>query len=154
MKASSIFALPATLQDFYRIVKTLKANEAHKEGTKVEALTGLTSFLAGDTSVLIVTKRGLAVCDINPQAHVTPIDPTDDSPEIKAVLKADEAVKTARAKLAIATAAAKAAGKIKVTTSNSIRMEILNADKTADMLGKYGTEIKQIRKEGGVLPIK
>lgn len=154
MKASSIFALPPILQDFYRIVKTLKANEAHKESSKAEALTGLTSFLAGDRSVLIVTKRGLAVCDINPQAHVAPFDPADDSPEIKALVKADEDVKAARAKLAIATAAAKAAGKIKVTTSDSIRLEILNPDKTADMLGKYGTEIKQIRKEGGVLPIK
>ncbi len=77
MKINALRDLPAELQEFYNVVKTLKAKEAKKESSKVEALASLIGFLGEDKSVLIVTqKTGLAVCDVNPQAHAESTAPT------------------------------------------------------------------------------
>jgi hypothetical protein len=145
MKIESLLKLPAALQAYFTVVKTFKAKEARKESTKQEALGELVQYLGEDKSVLIVTQNGLAVCDINPQAHAE-FDPADTSPEIKAILAAKEEVKSANAKLAAAVAAGKQAKKVTVTSENSIRLEILSPEKEEGMMEKFGPSIRAIRK--------
>jgi hypothetical protein len=145
MKIESLLKLPAALQAYFTVVKTLKAKEARKESTKQEALGELVQYLGEDKSVLIVTQNGLAVCDINPQAHAE-FDSADTSPEIKAILAAKEEVKSANAKLAAAVATGKQAKKVTVTSENSIRLEILSPEKEEGMMEKFGPPIRAIRK--------
>ena len=147
MKINALRDLPAELQEFYNVVKTLKAKEAKKESSKVEALASLIGFLGEDKSVLIVTqKTGLAVCDVNPQAHAE-FDRTDTCQEIKDVLEAEKAVKDANARLSAAIAAGKATKKITLNAGKSIRLEILSPDKVQDMHAKFGPNIRAIRKK-------
>ena len=147
MKINALRDLPAELQEFYNVVKTLKAKEAKKESSKVEALASLIGFLGEDKSVLIVTqKTRLPVCDVNPQAHAE-FDRTDTCQEIKDVLEAEKAVKDANARLSAAIAAGKATKKITLKAGKSIRLEILSPDKVQDMHAKFGPNIRAIRKK-------
>jgi len=146
MKINALRDLPAELQEFYNVVKTLKAKEAKKESSKVEALLSLIGFLGEDTSMLIVSQTGLAVCDVNPQAHAE-FDRTDTCQEIKDVLEAEKAVKDANARLSAAIAAGKATKKITLKAGKSIRLEILSPDKVQDMHAKFGPNIRAIRKK-------
>ena len=150
MKINALKDLPAALQDFYSVVKTLKAKEAKKEASKVEALASLICFLGEDKSVLIVTQTGLAVCDVNPQAHAE-FDRTDTCQEIKDILDAEKTVKDANARLSTAIAAGKAAKKITLKAGKSIRLEILSLDKVQDMHAKFGPNIRAIRKKKAAL---
>ena len=128
MKIQHINQLPDSLQDFYRTVKQLKANEARKQASKLQALNDLRNMLNGDKSVLIVTNKHLAVCDINPQTKVS-FNREDTSPEIQAIMLAEAALRQAQEAYAATIANGKAAGKITVSSSDSIRMEILSQDK-------------------------
>ena len=47
------------MQEFYTIVKTLKAKEAKEEESKEEALESLLGYLGEDRSILIVTQNAL-----------------------------------------------------------------------------------------------
>jgi hypothetical protein len=137
--------VPPQLREYFNVVKTLKAKEARKDEAKTGALAALLGFLDEEKSILIVTQSGLALCDVNPQAH-TQFDRNDSSPEIQGILAAEKAVKAANAQLQAALGAGKVAKKVKVTKENSIRLEILSADKTADMIGKLGPQIRAIRR--------
>jgi hypothetical protein len=96
--------------------------------------------------MLIVSQTGLAVCDVNPQAHAE-FDRTDTCQEIKDVLEAEKAVKDANARLSAAIAAGKATKKITLKAGKSIRLEILSPDKVQDMHAKFGPNIRGIRKK-------
>jgi hypothetical protein len=145
MRIESLKKLPVLLQEFYTIVKTLKAKEAKKEESKGEALESLLGYLGEDKSVLIVSQNGLAVCDVNPQAHAE-FDRADESPEVRAILDAEKGIKAAHAKLAAALASGKDAGKVRFPKENSIRLEALSPDKSEAMMAKFGPTIRAIRR--------
>jgi len=151
MKIKALKDLPTTVQEFYSVVKTLKAKEARKEASKAEALASLIGFLGEDKSVLIVTQTGLAVCDVNPQAHAE-FDRTDTCQEITAIIEAEKETKAANARLSAAIAAGKAAKKVTLKEGKSIRLEILSPDKVQDMHAKFGPNIRAIRNKKATLP--
>lgn len=145
MKIISLKTLPASLQEYFALVKTLKAKEARKERSKSAALLDLVNLLGSDTSLLIVTRKGLATCDVNPQAHPL-FDRRDASQEVQEILEAERAVSTAHSRMAAALAAGKAAGKVTMQKKDSIRLEILNPEKAADLLAKYRQSIHRLRR--------
>lgn len=145
MKIAALRALPIALQEYFFLTKTIKAKERGKDGAKNPALASLVSYLGDEKSVLIVTQTGLAVCDVNPQAHPV-FDRAEDSPEIRAIIDAEKDLKSAQAAMMAALAAGKRSGRVVLSRSDSIRLEILGKDKIADVQARYRSEIRRIRK--------
>ena len=147
MKIASITQLPTSARGFFTTVKTLLAQATRKEAARADVVTELNTFMGEEKSVLVVTKHGLALFDVNPQAKPEIKEGEMEAPEVKALLEAQQAVKDASAKASAAYQVAKNAGKIITKTAPPTpRLEILNADKTAEMLAKYPTQIRSIRR--------
>ena len=149
MKIVRVTELPQFLRDFCQVVIRVKAAEAEKEAKKGDATGVLKGFLGDEQAVIAVSRKRLILCDINPQSHAE-FDPADPSPEIQAILKAQKEVKDANARLQMALAAGKAAKKVTIRIGNSIRVEPLSPDKTADMKLKYAAQLKGLRERAEV----
>ncbi len=142
--------LPAELRNYIQLVRADKGINREKENRKGAALGALRQVLAqGARSIFIVTRKDVILADINPQSHAQ-FDPQDTSPEIEAVLDAQKEVAAAQTKLNEAIAAGKAAGKIKVTNEDSIRVEVLTPTKLIPVMQKHAQDIRALRRKSAV----
>jgi len=142
--------LPAELRNYIQLVRADKGIDREKENSKGAALAALRQILAqGARSIFVVTRKNIILADINPQSHAQ-FDPEDTSPEIEAVLEAQKEVAAAQTKLNGAIAAGKAAGKIKVTNEDSIRVEVLTQAKLVPVMQKHAQDIRALRRKSAI----
>ena len=142
--------LPAELRNFIQLVKANKGIDREKEARKIAALIALKGVLPqGSKSLFVITRKNVILADINPQSHAQ-FDPEDTSPEIKTILDAQKELAAAQIKLNGAIAAGKSAGKVKVTSDESIRVEVLTPAKLIPIMQKHAEDIRALRRKPAV----
>jgi hypothetical protein len=144
--------LPAELRNFIQLVRANKGIDREKEARKIAALIALKGVLPqGSKSLFVITRKNVILADINPQSHAQ-FDPEDTSPEIKTILDAQKELAAAQIKLNGAIAAGKSAGKVKVTSDESIRVEVLTPAKLIPIMQKHADDIRALRRKPAVAP--
>jgi hypothetical protein len=142
--------LPAELRNFIQLVRANKGIDREKEARKIAALIALKGVLPqGAKSLFVITRKNVILADINPQSHAQ-FDPEDTSPEIKTILDAQKELAAAQIKLNGAIAAGKSAGKVKVTSDESIRVEVLTPAKLIPIMQKHAEDIRALRRKPAV----
>jgi hypothetical protein len=142
--------LPAELRNFIQLVRANKGIDREKEARKIAALIALKGVLPqGSKSLFVITRKNVILADINPQSHAQ-FDPEDTSPEIKTILDAQKELAAAQIKLNGAIAAGKSAGKVKVTSDESIRVEVLTPAKLIPIMQKHAEDIRALRRKPAV----
>ena len=144
--------LPAELRNFIQLVRANKGIDREKEARKIAALIALKGVLPqGSKSLFVITRKNVILADINPQSHAQ-FDPEDTSPEIKTILDAQKDLAAAQIKLNGAIAAGKSAGKVKVTSDESIRVEVLTPAKLIPIMQKHADDIRALRRKPALAP--
>jgi hypothetical protein len=145
MKLIKFAQLPVPLKIYAQTVMAADSLEQSKEDWKETALAALKETLNGTKCVVASSNHHFIQFDVNPQQHPE-FDAQDESPEIQAIVSAQLEVKKAHAKLAVAVADGKSAGKVQVKKFDSIRVEMLSDLKLIPIKHKYEKEIRTLRR--------